>query len=151
METIKEKINRIKEIENQFNQDFPKPIEESKIEEFKEIFLDFFKIEVDEEFLDFLKICDGLDFNGFQIYSSYNHTIKKVLYGIFENNELWYEVPDFKKYVFFAESGQDLFVFNKESKKYELLDRYCGDLIKTYNSFNNMLLYILKLMLYEEV
>lgn len=130
----------------------PRPIEEGNQEIFKEKFKSFFNVKIDEQYLIFLSLCDGLEENGYKIYSSYDHTINKVEYGIFQNNELWYEEYDKdREYIFFAESGSDLFVLNKQEKQYQLLDRYSGDVYKKFNSFNDMLLYILKLMLYEEV
>ncbi len=152
MEEIIERINKIKEIEENYNQEFPLPIDSNNIESFIEKFKAYFSVEdVDEGFINFLKICDGLDFNGYQIYSSYDHTINGVEYGIFQNNKLWYEDEENKDFIFYAESGSDLYVFNKQNNTYELQDRYSRDVFKSYKSFGEMLLYILKLMLYEEV
>ncbi len=74
--------------------------------------------------------------------------VNNVLYGIFENNEVWYDQDkENRRYIFFAESGQYTFVFNKTEMNFELLDRYSGDVVEVFDSFNKMLERILKLML----
>ena len=152
MEDIELKINEIKTERAEYNLTIPLPMNEENIEELKKEFKRFFNSEIDQEYLNFLKICNGLEENGFTIFSSNNHIVNKVYYGIFENNEFFYEQDEEdKKYILYATSGQDFFVFNKENSHYELLDRYSGDVYKKYSSFNEMLLYILKLMLNEEI
>ena len=152
MEEILTKINKIKIERLQYNYSTPEPIEVDKISVFTKDYEKFFDSKIDDKFIDFLKICDGLEENGYQVYSSFDHIKKKTEYGIFQNNELWYEEYDKdKEYIFFAESGTDLFVFNKLEKKYLLLDRSSGDIYENFETFNDMLLYILKLMLYEEI
>lgn len=152
MNEILEKINKIRTERLEYNYSNPTPIDENKIENFTKEFETFFNIKIDNDFLTFLKITDGIEDNGYKVYSSFDHVKNKVEYGIFQNNELWYEEYDKdREYIFFAESGSDLYVFSKSIKKYLLLDRYSGDVYKEYNSFNEMLLYILKLMLYEDV
>ncbi|MAN26755.1 MULTISPECIES: YrhA family protein [Mesonia] len=152
MKDIEIKINEIKNEREEYNLKIPLPINEKNIENFKKKFKVFFDLEVDKDYLSFFKICNGLEENGFIIFSSNNHIVNKVYYGIFENNEFFHEQDEEdKKYILFATSGQDLFVFNKEKSQYQLLDRYTGDVYNEYESFNDMLLYILKLMLNEEV
>jgi len=152
MNEINDKISKIKLERIKYNYSNPNPIDENKIEKFTKEFEVFFSNEIDNDFISFLKISNGIEFNGYKVYSSFDHKKNKVEYGIFQNNEIWYEEYDKdREYIFFAESGSDLYVFNKSIKKYLLLDRYSGDVYKEYNSFNEMLLYILKLMLYEDV
>lgn len=153
MENYIEKIEQVRLNRSVYNLQIPEPIKEYSINSFKEKYKAFFGIKMDDESINFYKICDGLEDSGYKIYSSYNHTINKTEYGIFQNNELWYsDIEDFRNYVFYGESGMEFFVFNKEQEEYQCLDRYNTDnIIATFNSFNDMLLYILKLMLYEEV
>ena len=152
MEEIKHRINKIKKEREKYNLTIPAPISEENIEKFKKEFKKYFDLEIDPEYLNFLKICDGLVENGYQIFSSKNKVVNKVPYGIFENNDYFHDILDeFKNYILFASSGQDFFVYNKNKKQYELLDRYSGDVFNVFNSFNDMLLYILKLMLFEQV
>jgi len=151
MEEIQEKIDKIKMERAVYNLVIPEPITETDAFAFKEKFSSVFETMVDDVYLDFLMICNGLEENGFQIYASKNHEKEGVLYGIFENNEIWHEeIEDFKNYIFYAESGQDLFVFNKSDKVYQLLDRSSGDVFESFNSLGQMLVYILIAMLNED-
>lgn len=152
-EKIKTRLEIIKTGRNKYNISSPNPIDDEKIEQFKNEFKIVFEIECDELFIEFLKVSDGLEDSGYKVYSSYNQIVNKTEYGIFQNNELWHsEIEETKNYIFFAESGMEFFVFNKLKKQYECIGR---DRIETtleiFNSFDEMLLYILKLMLFEEI
>lgn len=152
MNDILEKIEQLKQKRIEYDYENPEPITSDSISSFEEEFKTFFKIDIDNQFIDFLKECDGLTFNGFRIFSSKNYENKGVPYGIFENNNLFYEQDEEdRQYVLHATSGQDLFVLNKDKNVYQLLDRYSGDDFKDFKDFNDMLMYILKLMLSEDV
>ncbi len=152
MSDILDRIETIRNLsEEYYNENIPKPIPPKNIGKFKVEYHKCFGINVDDNYLEFLNICDGLEEGGIKILSSTDKEIDGVEYGILKSNKTWYETYDgFKDYIFFASSGLDFFVFNKKSSKYELRDRYGGDIMETFESFNDMLLYILKLMLGEK-
>ncbi len=148
MTVIEKLIRKIKKERNAFNLSIPKGLDNKDVASFSIKFKEYFKTSLDDEYLEFLKICNGLEENGVIIYSSNYFDVNNVLYGIFENNEVWYnQDEESKRYVFFAESGQYTFVFNKTEMNFEILDRYSGDAVEIFDSFNKMLEYILKLML----
>lgn len=151
MEEIQKKIDEIKMERATYNLAIPEPITETDALTFKKEFSSVFGTMVDDDYLNFLMICNGLEENGFQIYASTNHEKEGVLYGIFENNQIWREeIEGFDNYIFYAESGQDLFVCNKFDKRYLLLDRSSGGIFKSFQSLDRMLLYILNAMLNED-
>ena len=151
MEEILKKIDKIKKERSAYNLVIPEPITKTDALVFKQEFSPVFGIMADDVYLNFLMICDGLEENGFQIYAAKNLEKDGVFYGIFENNEIWREeIEGFENYIFYAESGQDLFVFNKSDKRYELLDRSSGDVFESFQSLDRMLVYILDAMLNED-
>ena len=147
MGNVNNLIAQIKSERKKFNLDIPKPIETTLINDFINHYKDIFKVELTPNYLSFLKICDGLVENGFTIYSSYDHTIKKVEYGIFENNETWADINPNLKFIYFGESDQDLYAYNKVSKEYEVLDRYSSDVCESFDNFELLLEHILEKML----
>lgn len=147
MEKVNYLIAQIKSERKKYNLDIPKPIETTLVDGFINSYEVIFKVELAPNYLQFLKICDGLVENGFTIYSSQNHTIKKVEYGIFENNETWADINPNMKFIYFGDSDQDLYVYNKVSKKYEVLDRYSSDVYESFDNFEFLLEHILEKML----
>ena len=149
MSTIKDFVTSIKNINLKYSQEIPKPIVNSTVQNFKDKFFNIFETEIDKDFIEFLKLSDGIEFNGCTIYSSNNHTVDGVEYGIFENNETWLDINLDKQYIYFGDSDQDLYAYNKLNKKYEVLDRYCSDVEESFDNFENLLEYIKKIMLNE--
>lgn len=149
MSAITDKIDAIKAIYDEYyGESIPNPISQADLSKFKKEYYKFFKVKIDDEYIAFLKICDGIEEAGIKILSSKDREVNGVIYGIIENNKMWYEAYEgFQDYIFFASSGLDFFVFNKKTKKYELRDRHGGDMMETFGSFNEMLLYILDLMI----
>ena len=152
MEKIIEKISIVQSKKIIYNYTNSKPIKNEEINKFIKKFEDFFLTKIDEDYINFLKVSDGLEYNGYRIYCSFDYTTNDIEQSVFQNNELWYDEYDKdREFVFFAHSGLDLFVFNKIEKKYQLLDRSSSDVYKEFDSFSNMLLFILMLMLNEEL
>lgn len=148
MSSIETLIAEIKNDRGEFGLSIPQGLDNKDVDSFRIKFKEYFKTSLDDGYLEFLNICNGLEENGVIIYSSNNFDVNNVLYGIFENNEVWYnQDEENRRYIFFAESGQYTFVFNKTEMNFELLDRYSGDVVEVFDSFNKMLGHILKLML----
>ena len=145
---MKEKIEIIINSRLKYNLPIIQPISTNLINDFQKKFKAFFDFEVPKDFLDFLKISNGLEENGFLVYAGTEFTENNVVKGIFENNSLWYEQDgEDVKYIFFAESGQDLFVLDKKENKCLLIDRYSGEIYESFSNFKNMLLHIFNLMI----
>ena len=148
MGNYKTLIEKIKQLRAKYNLGIPDPIRKESIKDFSIHFKNQFEITPPKQYLDFLLVCDGLVENGHTLYASYNHEKDGILCGVFELNEIWHEQDErFKKYIYFGDGNMDLYVFNKVTNKYEVLDRYSGDGIEVFNSFEQMLMYILKMMI----
>lgn len=147
MKKINELIDEIKQLRARYNLSIPGPANETAIKRFSDSFQKRFGIITPKEYQEFLKICDGLSENGLTIYSSFNHEENGVELGIFELNDSWHEQDvRFEKHIYFADGDQDLYIYDNECRQYQLLDRYCGDVIEIFTSFEKMLEYILTKM-----
>lgn len=81
-------------------------------------------------YVDFLRVTDGLDRNGHQLYGSktrkivgYESQAGYEIMGLAEANLLWRSYEPNRQYVFFAESGEMLYCYNLKSGKFEVVDR----------------------------
>ncbi|WP_231590603.1 YrhA family protein [Hymenobacter terrenus] len=94
-------------------------------------------------YLDLLRLANGIDANGIQLYASQAQTrvtpegrTKYLFRGIVEANEQWRDFPPNKEFVFFAESGDVLYCHNLTSGKFEIVDRITNELIYQPSSFD---------------
>lgn len=81
-------------------------------------------------YLGLLAAHDGLNCNGIQLYVSEAQTqitasgrIKYLKRGLVEANLIWREFEPNKDYIFFAESGSDLYQHNLLTQQFEIADR----------------------------
>ncbi|TGA96122.1 SMI1 / KNR4 family protein [Sporolactobacillus shoreae] len=94
------------------------------------------------EYEDFLKLRNGLDFDGFIIYCTNPEDENNDF--IIANSVWRNEYKENGNYLFFGESGISWFVFDITLERFVELDKPSGDFIKSYDSFNHMLINILK-------
>jgi hypothetical protein len=92
---------------------------------------------------DFLRITDGMDRNGSQLYGSSSKKIAGfegqdgyILMGLVEANLIWRDYRPNNQYIFFAESGDKLYCHNITSGKFEIVDRITKELTYTPSSFD---------------
>jgi SMI1-KNR4 cell-wall len=94
-----------------------------------------------EAYLQLLQITNGIDCNGIQLYASQaqmrlaEERRKFVFRGIVEANEQWREYEPNQQYVFFAESGGELYCHNLKNGNFEIVDRITKELIYEPSSF----------------
>jgi hypothetical protein len=104
--------------------------------------------------LELLALHDGVSCNGIQLYASEartqtNHSgrLKYLKRGLVEANLIWREFAPNKDYIFFAESGSDLYQHNLQTNQFEVADRVGRTVFDTFASiealfetiFNHML------------
>jgi hypothetical protein len=97
-----------------------------------------------DEYADFLKVTNGLNFNGVFIYPSRTTPIAAKpgaeMYGFVEENLTWREFVDRQgNYLFYADSDLNLWGYNLTKSRHELRAKDCDDVEEVYRSFDEML------------
>ncbi len=105
-------------------------------------------------YLDFLRVTDGLNWNGLFIYASEKALIvgeaNDFMSPFVDTNLIWRDNEPNKNYLFFADGEISLYVYNLVKERYELQDRPSGDVIRTFKTFDEMITKALKASLHEE-
>jgi len=105
---------------------------------------------IGEEYYDFLSKTNGIDYNGMMIFAEKEYLFFEddIIYGIVEyNNDIAdNEVEDTN--VYFGVMGDDLFAYTRENK-WATMDIISGDIMDIYDSLDEFLFDIMK-MLYGE-
>lgn len=98
-----------------------------------------FKVTLPAEYIDILKVTNGVEWNGFVWYGVdkeyLSDSVNSSVYGLIEQNEIWYENPDQKKYIFYGESNISWYVYDVEQKCYIELDNPSGREMHIFDSF----------------
>lgn len=101
-----------------------------------------FSCTVPAEYTEFLRITNGLDWNGLVIYASATTPIVGVgeatIQGFVEANFLWRDYKPNENYLIFAESGLNKYAYNMATYDYQVIDRASMDLVKSTASFEGL-------------
>lgn len=150
---MKDLIDKIANIQKKYGEETPTPLSEEEIATFRSSFEEKYGIPAPGGFVTFLSFANGLDFNGYRIYSAIDNIIDEIPQGFFEINQLLNDFDEGElensalNYIFFADSGLDRFVLHKPDKVFCSIDRVSYDVTESFGSAEEMIVYILEQML----
>ena len=140
---FEEKLNKICEISESFGIKQNKGANKSEIVNFTKAVKKELDIDIPQQYIVFLKIINGFEFNGFIVYGIDTYLLDKChiqsINGLIENNKIWHKNPWQKRYIFFGDSNISWYVYDLILLKYCELDKPSGNLINSYDSFEHML------------
>lgn len=143
-------INKIVEKKKNYNRKTQLGLSEHKFSHIVRDTADTLNYELPYIYLKLLEITDGIDHNGIVLYASETAEINgrpdRQIEGITEANKLWREGDNQNIFVF-AESGDYLYVHNLENNQFQVVDRITQDEICTFDTFEKLLVTVLKNML----
>lgn len=139
----KELLSDIRKIEEKYGDTLNIPASNEQIEILKKIVKEKFNHVLPDQYIDFLKTVNGLEFNGFIFYGVDSSLLdienNQITYGYVDTNEIWYENEHQKQYMFFGESNISWYCLDLLNGVYVELDNPSGTLMYTYTNFNSML------------
>lgn len=101
------------------------------------------KFDVPADYMEFLRVHNGIDWNGFSIYATEIAPIEgymdRFLRGFVETNLQYWEVVENRPFITFGESGDSRYVFDLTSGTYQAVDSVSLDLIEEYADLGAML------------
>lgn len=132
---IKEKILEIAKILEKYGQTILDTASDEEIEIFQKWVVNKYG-EIDtNEYIYLVKLANGIDFNGLAIYSIKN----QLKESIYVSNDIWHENNNLKNYLFYADSDITWYCFDVKNKIFCELDKPSGEVIQTYETFNDMI------------
>lgn len=102
-----------------------------------------FKYNLPQEYIDFLCVVNGLDYNGLVLYGIDEGIVEKVnnqkVTGYIDTNEIWYENDELKEYMFFGDSNMSWYCYNIKKNIYVELDKPSGEIEQEFSRFTDMI------------
>jgi hypothetical protein len=95
-----------------------------------------------DAYIQLLKMMNGLEWNGLFIYSTKTMPLEDTddkLLGLVEANQIWRDLEDHKRYLFFGEAEISLYCQDLTTHAFLELDRGSDTVIEAYDSFEKML------------
>jgi hypothetical protein len=145
--------NEIKELLDKINEDEQKyggniytqtaKTNDNEVDYFKKWIRKYYKKGF-SEYIDFIKIINGLNNNGLFLYS----LNPESEFNIYKNNETWWDEDDeLKKYIFFGDDDISWYCLSRKDGKYYILDKPGGDVMDKYKTFDKIIIKSLKIVL----
>lgn len=141
MSDIDDLLAAINAEKRQFSQMIRPPASPDAIERLRRSAWDTLRTDLPEGYLAFLRMSDGLVFNGYMIYGANEHT-KPFISGFVEGNERLGEPDDM--YVYYGQSSIEVYGQDRTSGTWITLDRPSWDVVATFPSFDAMLARVLR-------
>ena len=140
----KRHLLEMKKIEEKYNSSLRGAASQQEIRELTKNFSEKFKVSsLPKQYLNFLHIVNGLEFNGLNIYGVVkelsNIKSEKSIEGIMEMNEIWHENAEMRKYIFFGDADISWYCYDMNENVYVELDKPSGMIVDSFDDFDSML------------
>lgn len=130
---MRKKLLEIEKVARKFNESILAPATDEQIERF--IYWAEDKHIPFEEYIQFVKLVNGLDFNGLVVYS-----IKEIDdNNIYKANEIWHENKNLMRYIIFSDSDITWLCYDLDKCCFCELDKPSGTIMNTFSSFSEMM------------
>jgi len=104
-------------------------------------------VDLPNEYVRFLEIINGVEFNGFILYGIdqylQNEEQNQLVNGLIDYNKIWYENEWQKQYVFLGESNISWYIYDLVERTYYQLDNPSGRKIQAFNNLEHLLVQLL--------
>ena len=121
------KLKEIIEEKNLYGEQVNTGAREAELAKFKKNVKEELQKVLPSEYINVLKIINGLEFNGFILYGIdevfLENKPNQHINGLISFNQIWYEDEDQKKYLFLGESNISWYVYDTNKEQYTELDR----------------------------
>lgn len=139
----KEKLMEISKIEQKYGEVINKGASEEELEIFIPTVRKELGIDLPTEYIEVLKVINGLEFDGYILYGIDMELLKdepeRNINGLIQNNKDWYENEWNKKYLFIGDSSMSWYVYDIDAQQYCELDNPSGEEMEVFNSIEDML------------
>lgn len=148
MATISDLFEKIKERNEKYGITMPNSITEEAILDFTNKFSSIFEIEPDQGYINFLKLSNGLEENGFVVFPSEEQVLNDITYiDFFKYNQLLRVINNNYNYIYYADSEEASFAYDKNENVFFMISNIGGRKIREFTNFEELILYILNEMI----
>lgn len=137
-----------------YHEDLQPPATEAALDRLQQRAQEELGASVPEGYLDFLRVTDGLNWEGLFVYASDKNPVagKPTLFmhSFVDDNLDWRSYAPHCNYLFFADGDISLFAYNLAERRYEIQDRPSGTVMGTFDTFDAMIAEALRNSLRED-
>lgn len=138
-----ELLTRVAEEQRRFGSGLQPPSTEEQLQRLVERARHELHTEPPAEYLNFLRLTNGLDWNGVVIYASHNVPIvghpDRPIPDLIEMNLNYRDDPRFEDLLVMGSNGMDLYTYRISKGVYEIYDEVPHELVETVPTFDELM------------
>ena len=142
-----ELLKRVEEEQRRFGSALQPPAAEEQIQRLLDRAREELHTEPPAEYLDFLRLTNGLDWNGVVIYASETVPIvghpDRHISDLLEMNLNYRDDPRFEDLLVLGSNGMDIYAYRISKGIYEIIDEVPHELVETIPTFDELMTKIL--------
>lgn len=139
----REKLEEIIREEAKYGNKINDGAKENEIQKLIENVKDELNFSLPNEYINVLKIVNGLEYNGFILYGIDEELLEREfeqsINGLIDNNKVWYDNEWEHAYIFLGDDSISWYVYDQEREKYYILDKPSGDEMEEFDTMEDML------------
>ena len=136
-------MTKVKDTATGWGEELEPPASESEIKDFSDRLQKFYNTNLPDQYESFLRMANGLEFNGLIIYGTKNSESAPEFSQLdfFKMNEIWQGSPRARELsvIILGESSSGVLTYDKSANQFQYRDRIGLDRVEPYPSFNEML------------
>ena len=121
------------------DEELPPPATEDRILELKDKTASEFQTALPDSYIEFLKLHDGLTYNGLSIYGSKSEPNKYIIGLIEENKGLRTDDDRFEDMLIFAEDDMSYYIYRISAAEFQIIDQVPLDVMESCLTFGDLL------------
>lgn len=141
-------LERIKKEHQKFNLQLQPPAKEESLAILQVLAHEKLCATIPAPYLNFLRITDGLDWDGLTIFATTTTLIvgyeDRWIQGVVEANLAYRDFSPMKDYVVFGEDGLLIFVYDLKKCEYQSRDRIALDVVDVFSSLEGLIAHALQ-------
>lgn len=148
MATYTELLKKVEQQASNYGETMQPPATEVMLNKLIEDSTKELQTTVPSDYLAFLRIMNGLDWNGMSIYACTDavsaDSSHARISGLIEANLNHRDIDVMQDFLVLGEDSMDVYVYDPKSKKYQARDRTAFDINETFNSFDDLVAWALQ-------
>jgi len=136
-------VEKVRLIAGNWGEKLEPPASEYELEEFIVTVGDLFGVTLPKEYLNFLKIVNGIEFNGFILFGTKNSELNSLTSSL-DLCKLNKTIRDAntvlqKNMLIIGENSTSIILYDNQANKFQWCDRIAMDRVESYESFDSLL------------
>lgn len=145
MQAYTELLKQVEQQASKYGEAMQPPATSAMLDKLKDDAKKELGADVPNDYLTFLSIMNGIDWNGMSIYSCADtisaDSVRSHMPGFIETNLIHRDVVEKGQIIVLGEDSLDIYVYDPKTEEYQSRDRTSLDIMESFETFNDLMMW----------